>query len=209
MDYEKIPYEVAPMATSDIPAVMQIERQSFPTPWTPQAYRYELNHNRNAHYFVVRPRRAPQQSPNGYFTTWRSKLRRLLGISTSSSAPILGYIGFWLVAGEAHISTIAVHPEARRNGLGELLLIRVIEAVLERNGDFITLEVRVSNQAAQQLYEKFGFKRTGRRTGYYSDNREDAWIMTADELDSPRFRTLFEHNRRALRQKLSEVQLEY
>lgn len=206
IDYEDIPYEMAPMRVSDISEVMAIERQSFPTPWTPHAYRYELTHNANAYYYVVRPREAPHSAHAEEITGWRARLRRMLG-SKPAGPPILGYVGFWLAAGEAHISTIAVHPDVRRRGLGELLLVKVIETALARGADFVTLEVRASNQAAQRLYEKYGFERKGERKGYYRDTREDAWIMTADRLDDREIRDLFERNKRALREKLLQVQL--
>lgn len=205
MNYENIPYEVAPMRVSDIDDVMQIERQSFPTPWTPSAYRYELKHNRNAYYYVVRPANeslAVQDREDG---SWRLRLRRLLSPTASQERSVLGYIGFWVVAGEAHISTIAIDPEARRQGLGELLLVHIVEKAMNEDADFITLEVRVSNRAAQHLYEKYGFERTDRRKNYYSDNREDAWIMTLESLDRPEFKALFHQNKRALVEKLSHV----
>lgn len=202
MDYEEIPYEVAPMRVSDISEVMAVERQSFPTPWTPSAYRYELMFNANAHYYVVRSRFPPPSASNARPHGWRSRLRRLLGGAGPVAPPILGYVGFWLVAGEAHISTIAVHPKARRRGLGELLLLQVIETALAEDAEFVTLEVRVSNHSAQHLYEKYAFERVGRRKGYYTDNREDAWIMTVDRLDDPEYHALFERNKRALRAKL-------
>ncbi|MFQ5858886.1 MAG: ribosomal protein S18-alanine N-acetyltransferase [Anaerolineae bacterium] len=201
--YEDIPYEVAPMRVSDISEVMAIERQSFPTPWSSSAYRYELTFNANAHYYVVRSRRAPRMAHITEADGWRFRLRRLLRSAEPAAPPILGYVGFWLVAGEAHISTIAVHPDARRRGLGELLLVHVIETALANGADFVTLEVRVSNHSAQRLYEKYGFNRTGRRKGYYSDNREDAWIMTVDDLDNSKFQSLLEQNKRTLGDKLS------
>lgn len=206
MLYEDTPYQVAQMRIADIAEVMDIERQSFATPWTPAAYRYELRFNTNAYYYVVRPREvSPSTSstpPNG----WRFRVRRLLGTVKPATPPILGYVGFWLVVDQAHISTIAVRPKARRRGLGELLLVQVIETALAHNAEFITLEVRVSNYGAQRLYEKYGFERMGRRKGYYTDNREDAWIMTVDGLGRPEFRTLFEDNKRALHEKLLQVQ---
>jgi ribosomal-protein-alanine N-acetyltransferase len=202
--YEDIPYQVVPMRVSDISEVMAIERQSFPTPWAPSAYRYELRFNPNAHYYVVRSREAPPQVPNSNTGGWRIRLRRLLGPPKPAGPPVLGYVGFWLVAGETHISTIAVHPDARRRGLGELLLVQVIETALAEDADFVTLEVRVSNHAAQRLYEKYAFERVGRRKGYYTDNREDAWIMTVDRLHDPEYRALFERNKRALYEKLRQ-----
>lgn len=202
--YEDIPYEVAPMRVSDIAEVMTIERQSFSTPWSSSAYHYELTQNANAYYFVVRKRRVWHPASEVAIGGWRFRLRQLLRSGKPTRSPILGYVGFWLVAGEAHISTIAVHPNARRLGLGQLLLVKVIETALANNAEFVTLEVRVSNHAAQRLYEKYGFERRGRRKGYYTDNREDAWIMTVSQLDSPEFQVLFERNKRALREKLMQ-----
>jgi ribosomal-protein-alanine N-acetyltransferase len=202
-----LPYEISPMRVSDIAEIMEIERQSFSTPWTPDAYRYELRHNINAHYYVVRPRQpVPSDRVRDINNGWRYKLRWLFRSKEPSERPILGYIGYWLVAGEAHISTIAVHPDTRRRGIGELLIVHAIEDALVYNAEFITLEVRVSNQAAQQLYEKYGFERTGRRRSYYSDTREDAWIMTIVNLADAGFRTSFERNRRTLHYKLLQVE---
>lgn len=205
MDYENLPYEVAPMRVSDIGEVMAIERQSFPTPWSSRAYHYELRFNSSAHYYVVRPRGAPIPAADKEPVGWRAKLRRLLGKSTTPQHHILGYVGFWLAAGEAHISTIAVHPEFRRQGLGQLLLVKVIGEALDQDADFVTLEVRVSNRGAQRLYEKYGFEKKGRRKAYYSDNREDAWIMTVDRLNEPEFQALFRRNKQILHEKLSRT----
>ena len=189
------------MRPSDIDEVMEIEHQSFPTPWMADAYRYEIQHNVNAHYYVIRPQvELPvSQRNNG----WRGKIRQFLGSKHShSSVPILGYVGFWLVAGEAHISTIAVHPGVRRRGIGELLLVQVIEDALEFEAEFVTLEVRISNHAAQNLYEKYGFKREGCRRGYYSDTREDAWIMTVQFIEYAEYHTIFREKKRQLLDKL-------
>jgi ribosomal-protein-alanine N-acetyltransferase len=205
LSFPDIPYEIAPMRVSDIAEVMAIEHQSFATPWTSDAYRYELRHNPNAHYYVVRPREMPDRVAAAELDGWRARLLRLFGSEKSTALPVLGYVGFWLVAGEAHISTIAVHPDTRGQGLGELLLVQVIDDALTWDANFITLEVRVSNYAAQRLYEKYGFERTGRRRGYYSDNREDAWIMSIERLDDPQFQALFQRNKRILRAKLLQV----
>ncbi len=199
MNYEALPYVVERMRASDIPEVMRIEYQSFSTPWTSSAYAYELRHNRNAHYFVVRAREQAEEGRARRGWGWR--MRHFL--RTGRPRPsVLGYGGFWFIAGEAHISTIAVDPRMRRRGLGELLLVRMIEEAMHLNAEFITLEVRVSNQAAQRLYEKYGFERVGRRRGYYSDNREDAWIMTTPDIRTPEYRALLERNRAALQERL-------
>jgi len=199
MELKDLPYVVEPMQVSDIPEVMRIEYRSFSTPWSASAYAYELRMNQRAHYFVVRSREPiPEPSQQG---GWRDSVRRLF-FGRRAGRRVLGYGGFWKVADEAHISTIAVHPRMRRRGLGELLMVRMIEEAIGLGAEFVTLEVRVSNIGAQRLYEKYGFERVGRRKEYYSDNREDAWIMTTPDIRTPEYRALLERNKRALREKL-------
>lgn len=165
MEYKGLFYKVEPMAIPDIPEVMAIERLSFPNPWPSSAYRYELGQNDRAYYFVARP---ASSYPAG-------------------KGAVVGYGGFWLVAGEAHISTMAVHPDYRRSGLGELLLEAMIDQARFLGADLMTLEVRVSNLGAQSLYRKYGFQESGVRKGYYSDNREDALLMTIPQLKGEEF----------------------
>jgi ribosomal-protein-alanine N-acetyltransferase len=93
------------------------------------------------------------------------------------------------MVGEAHIVTIAVRDEHRRMGVGERLLIACIEMALEYDQEVVTLEVRASNGAAQRLYEKYGFDRAGVRVRYYSDDHEDAVIMTTPEIASTGYRS--------------------
>ena len=128
----------------------------FTAPWSSDTYRNELLHNRNSKYWVLRP--AP-----GYTRDYPS---------------VLAYGGFWLVGDEAHIVTIAAHPQYRRRGLGERILLGMIEQARTYGATSVTLEVRVSNTGAQQLYAKHGFVEVGLRKGYYHDNGEDAILMT-------------------------------
>lgn len=93
---------------------------------------------------------------------------------------VVGYAGLWFIVDEAHLTSIAVRDEHRRRGIGERLLRASLELALERQATMMTLEVRASNQAAQALYQKYGFRKVGLRRGYYSDNHEDAWLMTVD-----------------------------
>jgi ribosomal-protein-alanine N-acetyltransferase len=95
-----------------------------------------------------------------------------------SDNDVLGYAGLWFIVDEAHLTSIAVREEQRRRGIGERLLKACLELALERQATMMTLEVRASNRAAQALYEKYGFKTVGVRRGYYSDNHEDAYLMT-------------------------------
>ncbi len=178
MDYDGLAYKVEPMQVSDIQEVMAIERLSFPTPWPMGAYRYEIHHNPRAYYFVVRPQEEGaakcREARRGLLARFRS---------TDQRPPIVGFGGFWCSAREAHISTIAVHPRLRRKGIGQLILIAMIEKARTIGADHITLEVRASNLVAQSLYRKYGFQVVGRRRGYYSDANEDAVVMAAQDID--------------------------
>lgn len=209
MNLNGLPYAIEPMRLRDVAEVMEIERVSFPTPWSARAYRYELQENNLSHYLVARPQRPLTEKKPGFWDGLRreclvERLRRSLGIAASPEANILGYGGFWLMAGEAHISTIAVRPEWRRRGIGELLLVAMLEWAVELGADLATLEVRVSNVAAQGLYRKYGFAKVGLRPHYYSDRGEDALIMTTKHLTSAAFQSGFHRLKTELRQKLVE-----
>jgi len=104
---------------------------------------------------------------------------------------VLGFASIWVMADEAHLTNIAVRLSHRRQGIGELLLISIIELAAELKADFLTLEVRASNIPAQELYKKYGFTQVGLRRGYYTDNREDAVVMSTESLSSPSFRERF------------------
>ena len=150
---------VRPMHVTDLPAVQLIERASFTTPWPSHAYRQELETNQLAQYVVG-----------------------LIGDE------IVGYGGIWLMVDEAHVTTFAVHPRYRRRRIGERLLIALLDLAVAREAREATLEVRLSNLPARRLYEKYGFRPVGIRPRYYSDNGEDALIMTTEPLDLPEMR---------------------
>jgi ribosomal-protein-alanine acetyltransferase len=105
---------------------------------------------------------------------------------------IVGIAGFWAMVDEAHITTLAVRDPYRRQGVGERLLIEIIEMAVQFNANVVTLEARVSNKQAQTLYEKYGFQKVGLRKAYYTDNGEDALIMTTDSLTSNAFQSHFQ-----------------
>ena len=123
-------------------------------------------------------------------------------VSTPSLASIIGFAGLWLMVDEAHITTIAMHPDYRRRGLGEFLLVSLIEIAYNINARWVTLEVRVTNRNAQNLYHKYGFREAGLRHRYYSDNQEDALIMWTDEIKSPGYKQKFQELKSVLFQKL-------
>jgi ribosomal-protein-alanine N-acetyltransferase len=199
-----LPYIVEPMQVEDIPEVVQIERMAFPTPWPARAYRYEIAQNQLAHYFVAR-RQLPEENAVEQVERESSLLRRIHTWAQRGEAdhrPMVGYCGFWIAAQEAHVSTIAVDPKYRGEGIGHLLLITAIEKALELDATLVSLEVRVSNSVAQNLYQKYGFKVVGRRPRYYSDNREDALIMTADHITSAAYQRMFHRRRKQLLKRL-------
>src|SRR5204863_1248332 len=111
---------------------------------------------------------------------------------------VIAYGGLWLMVDEAHVTTFAVHPSWRRRRIGERLLLALLDLAVERGAREATLEVRLSNLPARRLYEKYGFRPVGVRPSYYSDNGEDALIMTTDHLEGSRMRTRLEHLRQAL-----------
>ncbi len=160
---------IEPMTLADLPAVHAIERASFTTRWPDDAYRSELEANRLATYLVAR-----------------------------IDGEVVGFAGIWLMVDEAHITTFAVAPDWRRRGIGERLLLAVVDAALARHAREATLEVRLSNVPARRLYEKYGFRPVGLRPRYYTDNGEDALIMTTEALGGPEMQARLARRRAAL-----------
>ncbi len=187
-----------PMEPGDIAQVLDIERQSFPTMWPQTVYQRELK-NKMARYLVAyepveeAPPDEAETAPAAERPAVARLVRRFLGGLPTAQAPrerIVGMVGLWCVMGEGHVVTIAVRPELRREGIGELLLVAVLDAAMDAGQDLVTLEYRVSNHAARALYEKYGFSQVGVRARYYSDNQEDAVLMTTPPLRSSQFRDL-------------------
>lgn len=147
------PY-IRPMSRADLEHVMAIEKVSFPTPWSESAFIHELTRNQRAVYVVC-----------------------------AAGSTVLGYGGMWVFCGEAHITNLAVHPAHRRRGLGMFVFDALVERARAAGCNVVTLEVRESNAAAQNLYRKTGLEAVGRRYGYYTDTREDAIIMSRYVLD--------------------------
>lgn len=158
------------MILADLDQVMEIERASFSAPWSRQAYRFEITQNAHSTMRVVR-------APGALA---RNLARPSLG--GTETPTVVAYGGFWLLVDEAHVATIAVHPNWRGLGLGELLLLALLEQGLALGAARATLEVRVSNLAAQNLYLKCGFEIVARNKAYYADNDEDAYIMATPSL---------------------------
>ena len=211
-------FAVEPMQVEHIPAVSAIERESFSQPWPPQAYRKEIQQNRMAYYYVARRLDEPAFDPAelGLETgepaepSLVGRVARLFrpppeqpdGQVLAELCRIVAYCGLWLMVDEAHITTIAVHPRYRGLGLGELLLIQMTDTARSIGARWLTLEVRKSNQVAQELYRKYTFKEMGVRRRYYSDDGEDALVMWTDPIDSEAFEELLTRNRAALEARL-------
>jgi len=157
------------MSQEDVPRVTEIDREAFPTLWPPANYQRELK-NGLAHYIVA---------------------------CDEGRRHIMGFAGLWMLVDEAHITNIAVREKHRRQGIGETLLIAIIELAIELGARLITLEVRASNTEAQKLYAKYGFVRVGLRHGYYTDNREDAVLMSIEDVKSAEVREKLGHLKRA------------
>jgi ribosomal-protein-alanine N-acetyltransferase len=191
---ELLPYLVEPMTLDDIDRVMEIEQVVFPAPWSARAYHYEITKNDHSTMLVVRPA-APNARPIEH-------LRRQLGLARP--APLLGYAGFWLLVDEAHICTIAVHPQWQGQGLGELLLVSLLDKSRLLDARRATLEVRVSNNTALELYRKYSFEIISRRKRYYTDNNEDAYIMTTPPFETAGFQTMLDHRLRLLHARLRD-----
>lgn len=136
------------MTVADVEAVYQIEAVSFTLPWTKEAFYYEMLENQHAYYVLA-------ETADG----------------------IVGYCGLWLVLDECHVTNIAILPDQRGKKLGEKLMVAAMDAAKENGSKTMTLEARVSNTIARNLYEKLGFKNGGIRKSYYSDNFEDAIVM--------------------------------
>ena len=144
------------MSLADVSAVHEIERLSFTTPWPAYAFEQELKGNRLAHYLVAR-----------------------------AGHRLVGFAGVWMMVDEAHITTFGVHPHWRRQSIGRRLLLKVWELAIDIGARRMTLEVRESNAGAQAMYRAFGFEVAGRRRAYYTDDGEDALVMTTPELADP------------------------
>ena len=188
------------MKERDLRQVSEVEKDAFPSQFPPTSFRRELR-KRIARYLVVaRSDVHGRPSPNlpllphsqdesvdgpllnrlvrGARVVWR----RHAATWRPGEELVAGFIGLWYVVDEAHIVSIGVRSEYRGLGLGEMLLISAIEQARQMKSRVMTLEVRMSNYVAQNLYKKYGFTRRGVRKGYYTNNREDAVIMTTTPL---------------------------
>lgn len=207
-------YRLAPMRSEDVPEVGQVERRCFTNPWPVSAYRRELLHPEQNHYIVLRnvpPGQdamvTEQDHPPARTVARRTLLplgfgRRHEPNGRSGNSAVVGFAGMWTAFDEAHVTTIAIDEPYRGMGLGEVLLAALFDEADRRGAVWITLEVRVSNDAAQALYRKWGFAVQGTRLRYYSDNNEDAHIMWSRALTDADYRAELTRLRTGLAERL-------
>ena len=141
------------MRLKDVDAVAAIEEATFARPWSRESFRQELTRNAVARYLVA-----------------------------EEEGKILGYAGAWVILDESHITNIAVLEEARGRGIGKRLTAQLLQILSNLGACYVTLEVRVSNERAQNLYKSLGFVSVGKRKRYYEDNNEDAYLMVCEHL---------------------------
>lgn len=210
------------LRAEDISQVVEIEREAFSPLWVSTPFKRELN-NRYASYFVAccgSEDGASPTPPIDDLTTEdlpgdRSLWDRLVSLTDpilgrkralpDQETYVAGYVSVWYQGEEAHITEIAVREPLRGNGIGELLLIGALRAAMEYGSKVMTLEARVSNFIAQRLYEKYDFKLVGTRKGYYSDNREDAVIMTTTPILADEYEKMFQERQEAYRSRWGEI----
>ena len=158
------------MTVEDVPAVVDLDQKSFSLPWPERSFRFEI-------------------TDNPVSRCWVAEL----------DGKVVGMIVVWLIVDEAHVATLATHPEFRRQGIGQRLLSHALRDLIQEGARRSFLEVRESNLAAQEMYRKFGYEETGRRRRYYRDNDEDAILMNLDSLSVERFP--FDEGRSTLNQE--------
>src|SRR5512134_2611502 len=145
------------MTVEDVPAVIELDRKSFSLPWPERSFRFEVTDNPASRCWVA-----------------------------ELDGQVIGMIVIWLLVDEAHVATLAIHPDFRRQGIGKRLLSQALLQAQQEGARSSFLEVRESNLAAQEMYRKFGYEVTGRRRRYYKDNDEDAILMNLDSLNVER-----------------------
>ena len=205
---ESLPVSVRRLQTKDIDQVVAIEKEAFAPIWVSASFKRDLN-NKRASYLVacfddtVSPEEIlteiePDSLEDPKQPSLWSRVFGRVGLSAKvetkpedGAFDIAGYVSVWYQGDEAHITEIAVKETLRGRGIGELLLIGSLEAAIEHGSKVMTLEARVSNFIAHRMYQKYSFKSVGIRKAYYSDNREDAVIMTTVPIDTDEYHQIF------------------
>ena len=148
-------FAIRKMTLEDVPGVIDLDQKSFSLPWPERSFRFEL-------------------TANSASRSWVADL----------DGKIVGMIVVWLIIDEAHVATLATHPDFRRRGIAKKLLAHALRNLMDDGARSSFLEVRESNIAAQEMYRKFGYEASGRRPRYYKDNDEDAILMNLASLNA-------------------------
>jgi len=195
-------YRLRAARTNDIDQLAELEREVFPTVWPPTNFAREVKKTTQAVLVASvhsgAPSRGPEVQADSLVERVVGGIKTLVTSGTDSGAVwgakgqgnverISGWAIVWFVVGEAHIASIGVAGSDRRRGVGELLVLGAIDAATTNDCDELTLEVRESNEAAQALYRKYGFRVVGERKAYYVDDNEDALIMTTPHIREPKY----------------------
>lgn len=158
---------VRKMTVEDVPAAHAIDVSSFTLPWPERSFRFEVTDNPAARCWVA-----------------------------EMDGPVVGMIVLWIIVDEAHIASLATHPEFRGLGIAKQLLVVALDNAYSEGARTAFLEVRAGNETARRMYQKFGFEEVGRRQRYYKDNNEDAILMTLNRLPlAPTFHLLDQSER--------------
>jgi ribosomal-protein-alanine N-acetyltransferase len=206
-------YVIRLMREDDAAQVAEIDHEAFPGDWmfhSLSSYRRELR-NPLSHYLVASTTKGMPSRSNQQAAAQLPFLKRLFDHDRLQNKEncaheyAVGFASLWLMAGEAHITSIAVRRVYRGMGIGEGLLIALIDLATRLDAGVVTLEVRVSNEIAQALYKKYGFNVVGRRPKYYSDDGEDAMLMSTDSLTLASFQSFFQNLKRIHSQKYSDI----
>jgi [ribosomal protein S18]-alanine N-acetyltransferase len=160
----------------DIDAMTELDATCFSAPWSRASFEAELTTNQLAWYLVAEELVPKREDAEGELSSDADGIAEP-EIEAEQIGLLIGYAGLWAIEDEGHITNVAVHPDYRRMHLGSILVEMLIDQTRKEGLKRFTLEVRVSNRAAIELYEKFGFVSAGLRKGYYEDNNEDAMIM--------------------------------
>ena len=205
---QSLPVSVRRLQAKDIDQVVSIEKEAFSPLWVSSSFKRDLN-NKRASYLVacfdedfsqeeILAEIELDQSNDPRSPTLWSRVLGRMGFSSNAGPErendafdIAGYVSVWYQGDEAHITEIAVKEGLRSRGIGELLLIGSLMAAIDYGSKVMTLEARVSNFIAHRMYQKYSFKSVGIRKAYYSDNREDAVIMTTVPIDTDEYHGLF------------------
>ena len=224
---QSLPVSVRRLQAKDIDQVVAIEKEAFSSLWVSSSFKRDLN-NKRASYLVacfdedVSPEEIlaeiePHESIGTVTPTLWSRVLGRMGLSSNAETEseekeafdIAGYVSVWYQGDEAHITEIAVKESLRSRGIGELLLIGALEAAIEYGSKVMTLEARVSNFIAHRMYQKYNFKSVGIRKAYYSDNREDAVIMTTSPIDTDEYHKLFSNRQTTYLNRWGRMCIDY